>query len=68
MASKNEEFIQRLTEECYLYFSAGDRYAFEACKHAEVIRQYLESKQHQSVQSIEIQADRLTYLLLKVCD
>ena len=78
---RNEQIVndvtKKLTEDCYLYFSAGDRFSYEAAKQMEIMR--IELINNPMIQStslslsttstsdmnIKSQTEGLIYLLLK---
>jgi hypothetical protein len=73
VANAVDHVVNRLTDECFLYFSAGDRYGFEASKLVENIEKSIEEhskhgsqdSSHQFLRAIEAETDLLTVLLLK---
>lgn len=68
MEAVADEFTQKLTEDCYLYFSAGDRYAYEVSKHVDAMRaQQRENPMGVPRGLLQSQTDGLLYLLLKAC-
>jgi hypothetical protein len=73
VANSVDHVVNRLSDECFLYFSAGDRYGFEATKLVESIEKSIEQQSKHGTQdssyafskSTEAETELLTVLLLK---
>lgn len=60
-----DELTKKLTDDCYLYFSAGDGFVYEAAKLMELMRIELANNPTGSSSVLKSQADGLIYLLLQ---